>query len=60
MHSIPLELRKCALLIAIPLYFRECAVLILNLLFYQKPDNSGRKYMTKTRSSHRNMMMTQT
>ena len=40
---IPLDLRKCALLIIFTLYFREYALLIVNMLFYRKSDDYGRK-----------------
>ena len=60
MHSIPLELRKCALLNVTPLYFRECSILITNMLFLRKPDDSVRNLTTQTQYYHRNVIMKKT
>ena len=57
MHFIPLNLRKCALMIVITLYFRECAILVVNVLFWRKPDYYGRNLVTQTQYSCRNVMM---
>ena len=59
MYFIPMDLRKCDLLVIIPLYFRECDLLIVNMLFWWKPDDSGRKLMTKNSYSPRNVVMKQ-
>ena len=60
MNLITLDLRECDIMIVIPLYFHEYALLIVNMLFYQKPDDSSRNSMKQTQSFRRNMMMTQT
>ena len=57
MHSNPLDLRKCAILIVNTLYFRECAPLIINVILCQKHDDSGRNLITQTRYSRRSMMI---
>ena len=49
MYFTPLDLSKFALLILNPLYFRGCSLLIANILFYLKPDDSGRNLMTQAR-----------
>ena len=60
MHCTPPELRKYALLVVISLYFHEFFIMIVNMLFHQKPDDSGRNLITQTLPSCRNLIMTQT